>query len=173
MTARLLLVGAVAVLIALVVQSTVLARLPLPAGAPDLLLVLVVALALAQGSLAGTVTGFVTGLLADLGADHELGRLAVVYTLVGYLAGSVRPGPVRGEAVRSLLLACVVVALAAAGGITLYAAEGLLLGDPRITGAAYLDALTGTVPYSVVLSLLVVPVVGSAVRRADRDPQRR
>lgn len=173
MTARRLLVGAVAVLIALVVQSTVLARLPLPGGAPDLLLVLVVALALAEGSLSGTVTGFVAGLLADLGADHELGRLAVVYTLVGYVAGALRPGPVRGEAARSLLLACVVVALAAVGGITLYAAEGLLLGDPRITGAAYLASLAGTVPYSVVLTLFVVPAVRFALRRVDPDPQRR
>lgn len=173
MTLRRLLLGVVAIPTALVLQVTVLARLPLPAGAPDLLLVLVVAFALAEGAASGTVTGFATGLLVDLGADHELGRTAVVYTLVGYLAGSVRHAGVPGDAGRPRALPLVVVALTAVGGITLYAAEGLLLGDPRITAAAYLDALTGTVAYSVVLSLLVVPVVGFAVRRADLDPLRR
>ena len=65
-----------------------LARLPLPGAAPDLLLVLVVALRARRGSRCpGLLTGFVAGLLADLGADHELGRLALAYAVVGYLAG--------------------------------------------------------------------------------------
>lgn len=168
MTGRRLALGTGLVLAALVLQSTVLSRLPLPGAAPDLVLVVVVGFALAEGSLPGTVTGFAAGLLADLGADHELGRTALVLTLVGYLAGLFADdGP------GSRLVAPLVVGVAAAGAVTLYAAEGILLGDPRITGDAYAAAMSGTVPYSVLLTPLVVPLVGSLVRRLDLDPLRR
>lgn len=172
MTRRLLL-GAATILAAVLVQSAVLSRLPLPGGDPDLLLVLVVAFALVEGSLSGTVTGFVTGLVADLGADHELGRTAVVYTLVGYAAGLVHDGPSDGGRDRSSLRPVVVVALAAAAGVTLFAAEGVLLGDPRITGAAYVRSMTSTVPYCVLLTPFVVPVIGLLLRRLGRHPLRR
>jgi rod shape-determining protein MreD len=168
MTARRVLLGAVLLVTALLLQTTVLSRLPLPGAAPDLLLVLVVAHALLEGPLSGTVTGFAAGLLADLGADHELGRLALVYAVVGYLAGVVaddrRPSPLR----RFL-----VVAAGALGAVVLYALEGLLLGDPRITLAAFWRSLAATVAYAVLLTPLVVPLVGALLRRLDDDPLRR
>lgn len=166
---RRLLLGAATLVTALLVQPTVLARLPLPGGGvPDLLLVLVVGFALVEGSLSGAVTGFVGGLLADLGADHELGRTALVYALVGYFVGLL-----QDDRPRSPLLPVLAVAAGAAGAVSTYALEGLLLGDPRITGAAFWPSLTGTVTYSVLLTPLVVPVVGALVRRLDPDPFRR
>jgi rod shape-determining protein MreD len=163
-TGRRLLLGAVTVLSALLLQTTVLARLPLPGGVPDLLLVVVVAFALVEGPLLGTVTGFVTGLLADLGADHELGRAALVYALVGYVTGRL-----HDERPRSVLVPPLAVAGAAAAAVTVYALEGLLLGDPRIRWSAYWPALAGTTAYSVLLTPLVVPLVGDLVRRLDPD----
>jgi len=167
MTRRVLL-GLAAVLTALLLQSAVLARLPLPGGAPDLLLVVVVAFALVEGPLSGTLTGFASGLLLDLGADHELGRAALVYALVGYGAGLL-----ADDRPRSPALPLLVVAAAAAGAVCTYAAEGLLLGDPRITAAAFWPSLAGTTTYSVLLTPLVVPVVGALVRRLEDDPFRR
>ena len=169
MSARRLALGAATLLTALLLQTTVLTRLPLPGGAPDLLLVLVVAFALAEGPRSGTVTGFVAGLLADLVGDHELGRTALVLAVVGYAAGLVHD-PSYGGRDRSTLLPFAVVGLAAAAAVTLYAVEGVLLGDPRVTGAAYLGALAGTVPYCVLLTPFVVPMVGVLVERLDRDP---
>lgn len=168
MTVRRFLLGAATIGTALLLQTTVLARLPLPGGGPDLLLVLVVAYALVEGPLSGTVTGFVAGLLADLGADHELGRAALVYALVGYAAGLA-----QDDRSRSLLTSLVVVAAAATGAVVVYALEGLLLGDPRITATAVWRSLAGTVTYSVLLAPLVVPAVGALVRRLDADPSRR
>jgi rod shape-determining protein MreD len=165
---RRLLLGAAAVVTALLLQATVLARLPLPGVVPDLVLVVVVAFALVEGPRSGTLTGFAAGLLADLGADHALGRLALVYALVGYLAGLLEDERPRGP-----LTAPLAVAAAAAGAVVVYAVEGLLLGDPRITSAALWPSLAGTVTYCVLLSLLVVPVVGALVRRLDPDPFRR
>ncbi len=165
---RRFLLGAASVLTALLVQSTVLARLPLPGGAPDLLLVLVVAFALAEGPLSGAVTGFVAGLLADLVSDHEVGRVALVYALAGYLTGLL-----EDDRPRSRLLPLGAVALAGAGAVATYALEGLLLGDPRISGSSSWSSLASTVTYSVLLTPLVVPVVGALVRRLDPDPFRR
>jgi rod shape-determining protein MreD len=98
--------------------------------------VLVVAFALVEGPLSGTVTGFVTGLLADLGSDHELGRTALVYALVGYLSGLL-----QDDRPRSPLLPLGAVALAGAGAVTTYALEGLLLGDPRISSGSFWPSL--------------------------------
>ena len=165
MTGRRLLLGAVTVVTALLLQTTVLARLPLPGGVPDLLLVLVVAFALVEGPLSGTVTGFAAGLLADLGADHEIGRAALVYALVGYAAGLL-----ADDRPRSVLLPFAAVAGAAALAVTVYALEGLLLGDPRIGWSSYWPALAGTTAYSVVLVPLVVPLVGALVPRLHPEP---
>ena len=168
MTGRRVVLGAVTVLLALLLQTTVVARLPLPGSPPDLLLVLVVAYALTEGSAAGMLTGFSAGLLADLLADAELGRLALVYVVVGYLAGLAAE-----ETERSTLLPFVVVGLSCAGALLLYAAEGFLLGDPRSSIAALGRALTSSVAYDVVLTPFVVPVVGLLVRRVDPDAARR
>lgn len=175
---RRILVGAATILAAVLLQSALLSRLPLPGGAPDLLLVLVVAFGLHEGPRSGTVTGFVAGLVADLGVDHELGRTAVVYALVGYGAGAVHGGAVHSGALRrdrkrSTALAFAVVAVAAAAGVTVFAAEGVLLGDPRITGTAYARSMTSTVPYCVLLTPFVVPVIGLLIRRLDLHPLRR
>lgn len=167
MTARRVALGVALLLTALLVQTVLLSRLPLPGAAPDLLLVVVVALALAEGPGSGAVTGLSAGLLTDLVGDHELGRVALAYVVVGYAAGLVYDGPDR-----SVLLPPAVVGLAAAGAVTVFAAVGILLGDPRTTGAAYLRGTAATVTYCVALTPLVVPAVGALVRRLDPDWRR-
>lgn len=168
MTAQRFLLGAATVLSCLLLQTTVVTQLPLPGVAPDLLLVLVVAYALAEGPMSGMVTGFAAGLLADLSADHQLGRLALVYTVVGYVAGLV-----EDDTERSTFVPFAAVALGAAVGVLCFAAEGALLGDPRVTGGAVLRSLISSVPYAVVLTPFVVPVVALLVRRVELDPLRR
>lgn len=153
----------VLVVVAVVLQDTVVARLPLPGAAPDLVLVLVAAVGLVAGSRTGLITGFAAGLLADLTADHELGRLALVHLVVGYVAGLL-----QDDAEGSVLVPTAAVGALTAGAVVLYAAEGILLGDPRITGGAFWRSLASTVPYCVALAPVVVPPVGALLRRADR-----
>lgn len=159
--------GAAVALTAVLLQSAVLGRLPLPGPAPDLLVVVVVAFALVEGALSGMVTGFVLGVLADLQADHEVGRVALAYVTVGYLVGLL-----RDDGTRTPLLPFLAVAAGSAATTVLFAVEGVLLGDPRVTAATTLEAL-GAVPYAVVLTPFVVPAVGALVRRLDPDPLRR
>lgn len=168
MTVRRFLLGAATVLTALLLQDTVVSALPLPGAAPDLLLVLVVGFALVEGPLSGMTTGFVAGILADSLADHALGRLALVYAVVGYATGFI-----EDDTERSTLLPFAAVAAGAVGGVLLFAGEGMLLGDPRVTVHAVVRALVSSVPYSVVLTPFVVPVLELLVRRMEPEVIRR
>ena len=157
----------------LVIHLTLLSRLRIEDVRPDALLLVALMAGLTAGPERGAIVGFCAGLLADLTSDHELGRTALVLALVGYVAGLVHDDPTYGgSGERSTLLPFAVVGLAAAGAVTVFAAEGLLLGDPRITGSAWLTALVGTTAYCVLLTPFVVPVVGALVRRVGRDPLR-
>ncbi len=95
----------VVVLVAVLLQPVLVARLPLPGAPPDLVVVVVVAVALAAGPLAGLLSGFGAGLLTDLTADHELGRLALAYLLVGAAAGSLAEATRRSAVARVLVVA--------------------------------------------------------------------
>ena len=145
------------VVVALVVQVSVLARLHLPGAVPDLLLLVVLGLALTYGHVGGCLIGFGAGLLADLAppADHAVGRYALVLCVIGYLAGLARPdsGPLRSAA-----MPMVVVAAAAIASTLLYAGVGALVGDTaaRHVGIAKL-MFTATV-YDLLLAPFVVPL---------------
>ncbi len=166
--ARVLLVRPVLVLAAVVLQTTVVTRLPLPGSPPDLVLVVVLACALAQGSTVGMATGFAAGLLADLLADHALGRLALAYVVAGYAVGRL-----AGGVERSVLRPVLAVAGGAALALLAYTAEGLLLGDVRVTLAAAGRGLVSSVPYTLVLVPLVVPLTGRLLRRDEASAQPR
>jgi rod shape-determining protein MreD len=152
------------VTVALALQVTLLSRLPLPGATPDLLLLVVVGLALAYGPEFGLVCGFAAGLAADLvpPADHEVGRWALVLTLVGFLAGLGRDGSRR-----SAVVPLVVVAVAGGGAVLLYAGLGALMEDPNITWTAVRALLPTAILYDVVLSAFVVPAVLLLARRAE------
>lgn len=168
MTPRRFLLAAATLLTALLLQDTVINQLPLPGAAPDLVLVLVVAYALVDGPLSGLTTGFVAGLLADSLADHQLGRLALAYAVMGYVTGFI-----EDDTERSILLPFVAVGAGAAGAVLLFAGEGMLLGDARVTLYAVGRSLLSSVPYAVVLTPFVVPVLSALVRRVEPDPIRR
>jgi rod shape-determining protein MreD len=113
MPAGRVLFAVVLLVVALAVQVSVLARLPLPGATPDLVLLAVVALALAHGPGFGLVAGFAAGLGSDLvpPADHAVGRWALVLTLARHLACGDRDpahgGPLRRGAERVRRARCV------------------------------------------------------------------
>ena len=166
---RRLLLSVVLLLAALVLQLTVLDRLPLPGGvAPDLVLLVVVALALSSGPLPGTIGGFCAGLALDVAppSDHLIGMYALVFCLVGYFCGMV-----SAELDSSVLLPLAASALGAAGGAGLFAAAGIVFGVPDVTGSAVRHVLPLSVLYDVLLSPFVLYAVAlcfrvSAGRRA-------
>ena len=156
----------VAILLAIgvLVQTTILSPLRLPGATPDLVLVVVVALALIQGQTSGMVAGFSGGLLLDTvpPAEGALGRWALVLCLVGLLAGRLRDTAERSVFMPILIVGCC-SALATIG----YAATGLLLGDRGVTPAGVAGVLSAAVLYDVLLSPFVVPVVMAVARRFE------
>jgi rod shape-determining protein MreD len=149
--------AALCVLAAVLVQVMLVNRLPLPAGgAPDLVLLAVVAAALLRGPLVGAVLGFCAGLLVDVvpPTAHLAGQYAFVFALVGYVAGRG-----LGGAVTTVIL-CVLIAP------LLAAALGGLIADPRVTAST----LTEQVPVTVVYTLMICPLV---IWLAGREEQPR
>ncbi|WP_051940602.1 rod shape-determining protein MreD [Phaeacidiphilus oryzae] len=164
-----ILLAAVLVVVALVIQVSVLARLQLPGAVPDLMLLVVLALALVWGPTGGCVTGFCAGLLADLAppSDHAVGRYALVLCLLGYAAGLLKP---PGGQIRSVLTPLALVAVAAFTATLLYAGVGALVGDTAARHVG-LGGLIGTaVLYDVILAPFVVPGVMALARRVETDP---
>ncbi|MCT2590450.1 rod shape-determining protein MreD [Streptomyces sp. N2-109] len=157
------------VVVALVVQVSVLARLQLPGAVPDLLLLTVLGLAMVYGHTAGALVGFAAGLLADIAppADHAVGRYALVLCLVGYAAGLTKPD--TGQH-RSATVPMLVVASAAISSTLLYAGVGALVGDGAARHVGLTDLLISATVYDLLLAPFTVPAVMALARRTERDP---
>ncbi|MEV6182938.1 rod shape-determining protein MreD [Streptomyces sp. NPDC052016] len=157
------------VVVALVIQVSVLARLHLPGAVPDLLLLTVLGLAMVYGHVGGALIGFGAGLLADLAppADHAAGRYALVLCVIGYLAGLVKPE--TGQ-IKSATGPMVVVVAAAVGSTLLYAGVGALVGDTAARHVGLTGLLFSAALYDLLLAPFVVPVVMFLARRSENDP---
>ncbi|MEU7860001.1 rod shape-determining protein MreD [Nonomuraea sp. NPDC049141] len=146
------------VLAAVLLQVMLVNRLALPGGgAPDLVLLAVVAMALLRGPVAGTVIGFCAGLLVDVvpPTAHLVGQYAFVFALVGYVAGRGVGGPA------TTVVLCVLMAPLVATAL------GGLIADPRVT----LSTLTDQVPVTVVYTLIVSPLVIWLITRDRPQPR--
>jgi rod shape-determining protein MreD len=78
---------AVIVFAAALLQVTVLTSLDVAGGAPDLLLVTLVAVAVLGGPVTGAAAGFFGGFVADLATLETLGLSSLLLTVVGYWMG--------------------------------------------------------------------------------------
>jgi rod shape-determining protein MreD len=151
---RRLILSVVLVAVALAAQLTIVNRLSLPGGAgPDLVLLVVVALALTGGPLPGLLTGFLAGLALDVAppASHTVGEYALVFCIVGYVCGRL-----AGLGEESPALYVAISAGAAAVGAVLYAVLGVMLSDPQVTWASVQHVLPPAVVYNVLLSPFVL-----------------
>ncbi|MFH8573097.1 rod shape-determining protein MreD [Streptomyces sp. NPDC017993] len=156
------------VVLALVIQVSILARLQLPGAVPDLMLLVVLGLALVYGHVGGALVGFGAGLLADLAppSDHAIGRYALVLCVIGYIAGLTRPD--NGQH-RSATIPLVVVVGAAIGSTLLYAGVGALVGDTAARHVGLVGLLLSATLYDLLLAPFTVPLVMALARRTDSD----
>ncbi len=151
-----LIVVSCALVAALLIQLTIVNGLPLPGGgAPDLVLLCVVAIGLVGGTRTGIIVGFCAGLALDLAppANELIGQYALVFCLVGYLCGRLA----------FTLRRSAVLALAAGAGIAVAAellAAGLVLvlDTPQVTLATVAQLLPSSVLYDLLLTPLVLLV---------------
>jgi rod shape-determining protein MreD len=167
----------VALFAAVIVQLTVVNRLPLPGGdAPDLVLLLVTAVAVNSNPMTGALTGFAGGLALDIAppATHYAGEYALVYCLTGYFAAWIVEAVREATGERNPIVALAVMAAATAAGEAGKAGLGLLLSDPNVTGPAIKHVLPGAILYDLLLTpvafWLVSWVAGLARPAAERAP---
>jgi rod shape-determining protein MreD len=157
------------ILVALVLQVSVLARLHLPGAVPDLMLLVVVSLAITYGPMGGSLVGFGAGLLSDVTppADHAAGRYALVLCLIGYCAGLVRS---ESGQLRSAAKPMVVVAGAAVASTLLYAGVGSLVGDTAARHVGLPGLVLSALLYDLLLAPFTVPWIMALARKLDHDP---
>lgn len=146
------------VVVALVVQTTLLDGLRLHGAHPNALLLIPVAVGLESGPEHGASVGFVVGLVADLLLPTPFGLSALVDTLLGAAAGALRPGGGRP----GVWLASPLLGAGGAAGALLRGVLLSLLGVPRVL-TAYLPATLVAVTLG---GLVLGPLVTWAVRWA-------
>lgn len=115
---------------ALLLQTTLLARLRVFGVMPDFMLLLAVAGGITAGATRGATLGFASGMLIDLFLPTPLGLSALVFTLVGYGVGVANTGVLRSAWYIPVLTA----GGASVAGVTLYAIIGSVLGERMVDG---------------------------------------
>jgi rod shape-determining protein MreD len=110
-------------LLGLVLQLSAVGQIGLLGTHPDLIPLVVAAVAYYAGSITGSAAGFAMGFLLDLAAGQTIGASSLVLTAVGYGVGRYRElrDPAHG------LLPIAVGAAAAAGWVTAFAAVSFML----------------------------------------------
>jgi rod shape-determining protein MreD len=164
------LVSFVLTAVTVVVQLTIVDRIAFPGGGgPDLVLLLVAALALAGGPMAGVLTGFSAGLALDVAppGSHFTGEDALVFCLIGYACGLLADD-FSGDAEqgRSALFEIVVTAVGAVCGEALVALLGVMLSDPRVSWPAITNVLPAAVAYDVLLCPFALYAAAASLRLA-------
>jgi len=147
----------VLIVASIMLQLTVLNGLRLPgAGVPDIVLVVVAALAVADGPLAGAIIGFAAGLCLDLAPPGSLlvGQYALVFCLAGFAAGRL-----SRAAGKSPLWSAVFMAIVVAAAEALSTALGLVLEPAQVTTAEVREVLPATIGYDLILCPLVLYLV--------------
>ncbi|MDA8072125.1 MAG: rod shape-determining protein MreD [Actinomycetota bacterium] len=156
----------VVLVLAVVVQNTILDAIELHGAHVDLLLLVAVACGYVAGPDRGASVGFVVGLVADLFLPTIFGLSALVGCLVAYAAGHASSGLVRSP----WWPAPLVLGAGAGAGTFGYVVLATLLGVPRLFETALLPAMVVTVIGGVVLAPLVVLAVRWAVPAPGGSP---
>lgn len=153
------------VVVAVLLEVTVMPYITIADGSPDLIAPAIVAIALARGSFTGAVAGFSAGLLTELAAPiGTLGVYALLYLLVGLAAGRYAG---RRESARPIT--AIVLSVAAAGAVELgYALVQGLLG----TTMSAADLVGGVILPTMALTALLSAPVLLVARRLLGGPSR-
>ncbi len=155
--------------LALILQVTLFAAFSWQGVVPDLVLLVVVAAALAEGGQFGIILGFIGGLLLDIvpPVDHTAGRWALALLIVGYVAGRVRQGIVSDRVTPAAAIAT--AAACSFVGTSVFALTGLLLHDQEGSFGHVLAVVGASLAWDIVLALVVLPGVMALLRRIEPE----
>ena len=165
MTVDVLKAGGVLLLAALV-QVSMASSIEVAEGHPDLVLVLVIAIALLRGPVFGAVAGFWAGLVLDIASLETLGLTSLLLTLAGYFAGRLGDVTTRSSAHPSL----VAVGLGTIGFAFGSAVVHFMLGSTLSAGQFFLAVLLPSLALNL---LLAYPLYGLCRRLFQTEPRER
>lgn len=157
---RILLVGMV-IVTGLLLETTVLGVRTLGGTQPELVLLIVIALAMVEGPVAGAVAGFTGGFATDLLLDLPAGLSSFVFTSVGYSVGALREHYEGATAWFPIVIA----GLATATGVLGYGVMLLIFGNGAIAPLELLRHAGLAAAYSMLLAPFVVPLVRKLAAR--------
>lgn len=145
---------------AVLLQVTVVASASIGSLSADVVTLVVVALAVLQGSTRGAIYGFSAGMLLALAVGGPLGPAALVATLVGYFSGRVGEGIVTGQQWIAPLTAGMAGTLAMHIGVPLLDVLLLQSGSGvsaiAVTGSFAVNTLLAVPIYALVARVLAI-----------------
>jgi rod shape-determining protein MreD len=136
----------------LLLQTTLVARLPLFQERGDIVLLVVIAAAIVGGPELGAIIGFVFGLSFDLVLQTPFGLSALAYCLTGYAVGVLQSSVLRSSWWIPVLSAIAGSAI----GVLAFALLGDLVGQDGLVSDR-LPAIIGAV--AIVNAVLILPAV--------------
>ncbi len=149
-------------LLAIAIQSTLLAQATVLGVIPQLVLVVVVSLAFLDGERVGTVVGFFGGLLIDsLLPGAIMGLTALIFTLIGYGVGLLRYMAPPDSVWTPVLTVAGASAVAELG----YATLAIIMGQRWVSLEETIKIAGLVVLYNTLLTPFVFPLIK---RVADR-----
>jgi rod shape-determining protein MreD len=155
-------VVAALVLVAVLLQVTIASDFELLGGAPDLVCVVLVSVALLRGAEAGALTGFFAGFLLDALTAQPMGLSCFVLTAVGFAAGRAGEKVPERAAVRPLGAMALFSVATRLGTLVM----GVLIGSEVTFSEIVSIALVPTAALNVLIAIPLYPLI----RRALRTP---
>ena len=144
--------------VASVLQVSIVSRIGVLGGSPDLLLVTLVGVALLRGATFGAIGGFFAGLVLDTALLDTLGVSSLLLTVAGYWIGRYGETTGRDRTHAPLVSVAVITMLFTVGGLGLR----FMLGESVDGRPVLLDAL----PPAIVLNALLTLPIYALCRRA-------
>jgi rod shape-determining protein MreD len=151
------------VLVAALLQVTIVSSLDVFGGTADLLLVTLVSVGLIRGSIVGAAAGFGGGLLVDAATLGTLGANALLLTVAGYWAGRYGETTGRDRAHAPLLAVAVITIGVAFGGFALH----FMLGEDVSARHALFNTLLPAVVLNIALTLPVYAACRALIRGSE------
>ncbi|HJX48649.1 MAG TPA: rod shape-determining protein MreD [Gaiellaceae bacterium] len=150
--------------LAAIMQVSIFAQVHIFGGVPDVLLVMLVAVALLRGAIVGAAGGFFAGLLVDTASLGRLGLTSLVLTIAGYWIGRYGETTGRDRAHAPFLSVAVVTILYSFGLLLVH----FVLGD-RAPAGAMLRGLLPAIALNLILTAPVYALVRRLLRPFDRS----
>lgn len=155
------LVTGLALIAAVTLQVAIAPQMAVFGVVPNFVFLVVVTLALVEGPVAGSVAGFAGGLLFDLLGASVVGPYALVFCIVGYLAGLLHANMFA----EGWLLPVSVVFLASFGAELAYGVLMAILDVGLPFWSALVRIMLPGAVYNTVLAVLLYPLMTRVLRR--------